>query len=135
MNRLFELYKQVLLAHIQTKTTCPLFHEKSADFYELLFDVFHEISEKRQDNEVDAPGNEEALIQSTYDAIEEAKSIVEGMVKEKNSVGMDNLLRGLVDKLEFACGNARGFIEEEKEEVDYDEIKKMLPSKMPKIPR
>lgn len=106
-NRLFELFKIVLLAHIQTKTVCPLFHEKSQDFYELLFDCFHQISEKKQDIEEDKPGNEEELIQSTYDSIEEAKKIIEDMVKEDNTIGMDNLLRGLHDKLEFACGNAR----------------------------
>lgn len=125
IERLFELYKQVLLAHIQTKTVEPLFHEKSEAFYELLFDVFHTISEKRQDNETDEPGDCDILIQETYDNIEEARKIVEEMVKENNSIGMDNLLRGLSDKLEFACGNARAFIEEEKEEEPKNESEPM----------
>jgi DNA-binding ferritin-like protein len=115
--RLFDLFKVILLAHIQTKVTCTLFHEKSQDFYELLFDCFHQISEKKQDIEQDKPGNEEELVKATYSALEEAKSIIAKMVEEDNSIGMDNLLRGLHDKLEFACGNARGFIEEEKEDT------------------
>ena len=133
MDRLFQLYKIVLLAHIRSKTVDSVFHAKSEEFYELLFEVFHTISEKNQDMGVDPAGNEDLLIQQTYDAIEEAKTIVESMVKDKNSVGTDNLLRGFADKLEFACGNARAFIEDEKE--DYSELKSMLPNKMPKIPR
>jgi len=133
MDRLFQLYKTVLLAHIRTKTTDQLFHQKSEWFYELLFEVFHTISEKNQDIGVDKAGDCDILAQQAYDAIEEAKTIVESMVKDKNSVWMDNLLRWLADKLEFACGDARAFIEEEKE--DYSEIKDKLPNKMPKIPR
>lgn len=117
MEELFSLFKQVLIAHIETKTTCPTFHDKSQEFYELLFDVFHQISEKRQDTEEDMPQMEETLIQQTYDNIEKAKLIIEWMVKEKNSIWMDNLLRWLADKLEFACGNARAFINEENEEI------------------
>ena len=41
--------------------------------------------------------------QKTYDAIEDTKEILEAMIDKKNSVGMDNLLRGLVDKLDSAC--------------------------------
>ena len=55
MDKLFDLFKRVLIAHIETKTTEPLFHEQSQDFYELLFDCFHLISEKRQDIEEDIP--------------------------------------------------------------------------------
>lgn len=129
MDRLFELYKRVLIAHILTKTNKPLFHEKSAEFYELLFEIFHSISEKRQDIMVDAPGECDVLVKETYDSLEEAKKIIEGMVGEKNSIGMDNLLRGLSDKLEFACGNARGFIEEENEEMEMKPRKLELNNK------
>lgn len=49
---------------------------------------------------------------------------------------MDNLLRGLADKLESACGDARAFVKED-EEVEYasnySEVKKMLPNNMQKI--
>lgn len=106
------------MAHIQTKTTNSQFHEKSQEFYELLFDVFHNISEKRVDIELDTVPDDEESIKRAYDAIEEAKTIIESMVKDDNSVGMDNLLRGLADKLEFACGNARAFTEEGSEEIE-----------------
>jgi hypothetical protein len=114
MEKLFELFKVVLLAHIKTKTVDSLFHEKSQAFYELLFDCFHQISEKEQDI---SPNMEDAepLISDTYDALEEAKTIIEKMVKNDNTIGMDNLLRGLADKLEFACGNALALVKEEKE--------------------
>lgn len=134
MDRIFEIYKQILSAHIKTKTTCPLFHEKSADFYELIFDIFHTISEKRQDIEIDMTWDEEVLKRQTYDNLEEVKSIIESMINANKNIGMDNLLRGLMDKLDFACGNARWFIEEEKED-----IMSKLPDKMPiktiKVPR
>ena len=106
------------MAHIQTKTTNSQFHEKSQEFYELLFDVFHNLSEKRVDIALDTVPDDEESIKRAYDAIEEAKTIIESMVKDDNSVGMDNLLRGMADKLEFACGNARAFIEEESEEME-----------------
>jgi len=100
MDRIFELYKQALEIHIQTKTTCSRFHEKSADFYELLFDCFHLISEKRQDLEIDDIMKEEEAWKKMYAILEETKIIIEKMIKEKNSVWMDNLLRWLADKLE-----------------------------------
>ena len=119
MEKLFNLYKQVLIAHIQTKTTDSLFHERSQDFYETLFEVFHAISEKRQDTEEDESGDCKTLTEQTYDNLEEAKSIVEDMVGDNNSIWMDNLLRGLVDKLEFQCWNARALLKEETEEKDF----------------
>ena len=142
MEELFNLYKNVLLAHINTKTTEPFFHQKSEEMYDLMFKVFHLVSEKRQDNEIDSSGDCDEHIQTTYDSLNKAKDILEGMVKEKNSVGMDNLLRSLLDELETACGNARAFINEEKEEegegetssLSADEIKKLLPNKLPRLP-
>lgn len=116
LDLIFEAYKQVLLAHIQTKTTESVFHKKSEEFYELLFDCFHLISEKRQDIELDEPWNE-SLMKETYDNIELVKWIVEKLIWQKNSHWMDNLLRWLIDKLEGACWDARAFVEEEKEEI------------------
>ena len=121
MDKLFNLYKQVLLAHIATKTTEPLFHEKSEEFYELLFKCFHSISEKRQDNGLDYTGKCSIHIKNTYEALESAKEEIEKMISEENSTGMDNLLRWLADELESACGSARGFLEEEEEEPEEPE--------------
>jgi hypothetical protein len=120
MERLFQLYKQVLIAHIQTKTVEPLFHEKSQDFYELLFDVFHSVSEKKQDIELDQPADCETAVNTTYDALIETKGILKDMIRNNDSIGIDNLLRGLYDKLESACGTARGFVKEEQEETEVD---------------
>lgn len=126
MDKIFNLYKMVLLAHIGTKTNDPLFHEKSAGFYELLFDVFHTISEKKQDIGLDESLDCEIARKTSYDALEKAKEIVGSMISKDNSIGMDNLLRGLYDKLETACGSAKSFIEEE-EEDEEEEPKKYKP--------
>jgi len=42
-------YLEMLEIHIDTKTTDLLFHEKTADFYEKLFDVAHKIGERYVD--------------------------------------------------------------------------------------
>lgn len=118
MERLFGIFEQLLLLHIGTKTNDPLFHEKSAAFYQIVFDIFHEVSEKNQDIWEDKPVDCEEARQETYDLLEEAKELLEEMIEEDNSYGKDNLLRWLVDKLEFQCWNAKGFIEEEEKDED-----------------
>jgi hypothetical protein len=127
MEKLFDLFKKTLIAHINTKTTNPLFHEKSQEFYELLFDCFHQISEKEQDVSDEATEHTKP-IEETYSALEKAKEIIEEMINDEPTIGMDNLLRGLYDKLEFACGNARGFLKEE----DEDESEYKKPKESPK---
>lgn len=131
-SKIFDLFKTVLLAHIETKTTESQFHEKSQEFYEILFDCFHQISEKMQDTEENKPADCKIAIQSTYDSLESAKSIIEDMIWEKQTIWMDNLLRWLFDKLEWACWNAKAFIEKESEEMEK-EIEK--PKMWIKIPR
>ncbi len=117
VSQLFDLFKVVLVAHIETKTICTTFHPKSAEFYEILFDIFHQVAEKRQDIGEDEPADEETAIQDTYDALIEAKDILETMIEWNNSVGMDNLLRWLLDSLEGKIGDCKAFLEEEKEET------------------
>lgn len=116
MDQLFNLYRKLVLNHIKTKTICSQFHEKSESFYKLGFDVFHELMEKRQDLWLDSTADKESVYQDTYDTIMSIKTILEWMVKEKNSIGMDNLLRGLVDKLDSACWLAQSLLKEEEEE-------------------
>lgn len=138
MEKLFELYKRVLLSHIQTKTTHSQFHDKSESFYEAMFDVFHLLSEKRQDTWVDECEDDDVLIKDAYDAIEEAQSVLIKMTKETNTIGTDNLIRSLLDSIEGVCWNARAFICEEKDEEKDDmtnDIKRMLPNKLPNLPR
>lgn len=108
----------VLLNHIRTKTNDALFHEKSAQLYELIFEVFHTVMEKRQDLWLDEPMDCSIAAQKTYDAIEDTKEILETMIEKKNSVWMDNLLRWLVDKLDSACWLAQSLIKEEDEEYE-----------------
>ena len=120
LDQVFALYKKALLAHIATKGTASQFHEKSAEFYEAIFDVFHAVSEKRQDLGLSEPMDCGEAGKVAYDALSETLSIVEDLIKEKNSVGMDNLLRGLADKLEGHIGDACAFLEEE-EEDEYEE--------------
>lgn len=117
MEPLFQLYKLTLLAHIATKTTDPLFHEKSEEFYELLFKCFHLISEKKQDIWEDNPWDPNVHIMIAEDSLYSAKTIIEAMIKKKNSPGMDNLLRWLYDELETACGTAKGFLKKGKNNI------------------
>lgn len=141
MNELFSLFQKVLLAHIGTKTVYSTFHSKSQGWYELLFDIFHEISEKRQDLKIDPCMDDDVVIQETFDNLTKTRDILEAMVKEKNSVGMDNLLRSLLDRLEFAIGDASAFIEEEADEEEddtqwkSDAIPEMKPKNKPLIPK
>ena len=121
LDQVFALYKKALLAHIATKGTASQFHEKSAEFYEAIFDVFHAVSEKRQDLGLSEPMDCEEAGKVAYDALSETLSIVEDLIKEKNSVGMDNLLRGLADKLEGHIGDACAFLEKGEEEDEYEE--------------
>lgn len=119
--KLFALYKSLLDTHIATKTSYPLLHSHLEGAYEFAFDCFHTISEKLQDTEKSKPMDDEKAVQLAYKNIEELKSLLESMVKEKQSIGMDNLLRWLCDKAEFICGDLRGFIEQENDE--YEEKK------------
>jgi regulator of replication initiation timing len=128
--KIFPIFESLLISHIATKTSYSQFHEKSAEFYELAFDCFHLIGEKMQDLGLkDALDDEDAVNQS-YKDLMDLKDALNEMVKEKNSVWMDNLLRGLVDRAESACGNARAFIEEESDEYEKKPVRKsILPQK------
>jgi len=116
MEKLLSLHNLLLKLHIKTKTVCSQFHEKSAAWYEFAFDVFHELAEKRQDLWLDAPTMEETAYQEYYDNLLLIRWILESMVKEKNSIGMDNLLRGKLDELEWHIWDAKAFLSEDKEE-------------------
>ena len=113
---LLDAYIRLTLWHIRVKTVWSQIHEKSEEWYDFAFDVFHSILEKKQDLGLDDPADEDTIANDLYSNIETIVSTLEKMVKEKNSVGMDNLLRGLADKAEFHCGNARCFVNEESEE-------------------
>lgn len=117
MEKILNNYLIVLMDHIKTKTTCTTFHQKSESFYELLFEVFHTIMEKKQDLGLDDPSSEESAFESTNKALNDTKSMLEKMIKDNESIGMDNLLRGLVDKLDSACGDMKAFLYDEEEDA------------------
>lgn len=132
MDKLFQAYKRMLELHIATKTTSVTFHETSAKFYELLFDVFHTISEKNQDLEKEVAMDCKEASEEAYKLLEEAKSEIETMIKEDNSFWMDNLLRWLFDKLEFSCGTARSFLEKDDEKPEDKEEEEWTKEEKPK---
>ena len=127
MKDLFSAFKNLLDIHIAVKTSYPLLHEHTEKAYELAFDCFHQISEKRQDLQLDKSMDDEEVVKQAYKDMEDLKQALYDMVKEKNSVGMDDLLRGLADRAESICGDLRGFVEQEKDE--YEPKKTVLPMK------
>ncbi len=114
-DKLFGLYEEMLGLHIWTKTNDLVFHKASEWFYGTLFDVFHGISEAMQDSKMASPVDCDTAKKRSYEILMEAKSLVEAMVNENKDIAVDNVLRGLVDKLWFDCGTARGFSDWKKE--------------------
>ena len=125
--KIFPIFESLLVNHIATKTSYPLLHQYTKGAYELAFECFHQIGERMQDNELKDSIDDEEAVKQAYEDMEELKKVLYDMVKEKNSVGMDNLLRGLADKAESICGDLRGFVEQEKDE--YEPKKTVLPMK------
>jgi len=113
--RLFEINTRMTQIHIGVKTVDNLFHKATEAFYLKTFDVVHQIAEKRQDVKADKPMDCEIAEQEAYDLLEETKDILKELIDENTTIWEDNLLRGLYDEVEFECGNARSFIDDEEE--------------------
>lgn len=128
-SEIFSIFESLLIAHIGTKVVDSQFHEKSASFYELAFDCFHMLSEKDQDIGEMNPIDCKIAKQQTYKDLEDLKNLLIAMAEEKNTMGKDNLLRGLIDRAESACGDARAFIREDEEEKEDDEDMEETPMK------
>ena len=126
MNELIQNYLKSFKLHVGTKTTDKVLHEFLADVYEFFFKAMHTIQEKRQDLWLDKSIDCKTASESMMTLLESEKEVLESMIKEKNSCGMDNLLRWLVDELEGLMGTAKGFIEEEEDEIEE-------PKDLPKI--
>ncbi len=107
-----EVYLELLQIHINTKTTDIVFHEKTADFYEKLFEISHKIGERY----IDLDGqlrddNLESQKQRAYDIIKNLKNEIENYVNNNSlSLGTDDLLWGLADELEDLEWTAKAFI-------------------------
>lgn len=129
--KLKEIFDSLLLTHIGTKTTASRFHEKSAEWYEFALEVRHSIGEKLQDIEVMDPISCDDASDQAYKDLEDLKNTLISMCKENKDIGMDNLIRGLIDQAQGHCGNARAFVNEHEEyEEEKTEKKSMaLPMK------
>lgn len=134
-DKLLQLYVEALKIHIGTKTKCNTFHKFTEEVYDWLFEVFHSISEKLEDiNKWEYTVSDlEKSKQRIYDICEEIKSELED-IKWDYTTWFDNLARGLIDKVEFICWNAKSFIEEEEKEEEYKEETKIIPKKFGKLP-
>lgn len=92
-SKIFPIFESLLVNHIATKTSYPLLHQYTKGAYELAFECFHQIGERMQDNELKDAIDDEEAVQQAYKDMEDLKKALYDLIKEKNSVGMDNLLR------------------------------------------
>lgn len=116
MEQLLQNYIKSFKIHVATKTTDKVLHDFLADVYGFFFDVIHTLSEKRQDLWLDPSIDCDKASSSMMTLLQSEKDVLEKMVKEKNSYGMDDQLRTLLNTLEWLMGTAKWFIEDEKEE-------------------
>jgi DNA-binding ferritin-like protein len=93
MESLKERQLRMTELHIGTKTNDVLFHKTSAEFYETLFEVWHQIAEKSQDIGIDSPIDCEVAKKEAYSLLMETKNELEDMINKNEDMGMDNLLR------------------------------------------
>lgn len=105
-------YLEMLQIHINTKTSDLLFHEKTADFYEKLFEVAHQIGERYVD--LDGQLRDDSLYlqkQRAHDIIKNFKNELEQYVENNSlTLGTDDLLGGLADELEDIHGTSKAFL-------------------------
>lgn len=125
MDKLLQNYISSFNTHVGTKTTDIVLHEFLAKVYEFNFNALHTISEKRQDLGMDESIDCDVAAEEMMKVLESEKAILEGMIEENNSYGMDDLLRGLMNELEWLIGAAQGFVKEEEieDETETEEPK------------
>lgn len=116
--QLKDIFDSLLATHIATKSTASQFHEKSSEWYEFALEVRHSIGEKFQDIEQNDPIGCDDASDQAYNNLCDLKCTLETMAKENKDIWLDNLLRWLIDKAQSHCGNARAFVNEEKEEEE-----------------
>ncbi|MDD2745608.1 MAG: hypothetical protein PHU93_03665 [Candidatus Gracilibacteria bacterium] len=105
-------YLEMLEIHIDTKTTDTLFHEKTADFYEHLFEIAHKIGERYVD--LDGTLRTDSLIDKkkrVYEIISNLKKEIELYEGENQlTLGTEDLLGGIADELEDLEGTSKAFL-------------------------
>ncbi len=89
-----QAYLEMLQIHINTKTTDLVFHEKTADFYEKLFSIAHQIGERYIDKDGKLRDDSlESQKQRAHDIIKNLQNDIEVYVKTNTlSLGTDDLL-------------------------------------------
>ena len=100
-------------AHVATKTTDIVLHQFLEKVYEFEFKVLHTISEREQDLWLEDSMDCEEATSEMMSVLDNTKEYLETKIKEKNTPWMDNLLRSLVDELEWLYGTAKGFTKDE----------------------
>lgn len=109
--KLMKAFVSVLGTHISTKTKNWPFHKASEPAYEALFNAAHAIAEKSEDmgQPVGADTDMAIISKTAYTTLEGAMKEIQQAISTNKDPGMDNLLRGEYDKLQFQLGSLRGF--------------------------
>jgi len=109
--RVFAIYKRFLEIHILTKTTDKnWFHKDTESAYDNAFDVFHKISEIRQDLEMDTPDMVSEVATEAYTLQEELEDLLRKMAESNKDIALDNLIRWLAESSAGICGSLRKHI-------------------------
>lgn len=107
-----DFFLLVLLGHFRSKTLDKNLHDETKGLYEgRAFDVFHQMAERFEDNGSTITDWDDAgqIGRSLYDAAEKLKEALEAAAAAGDSVGTDNLVRGLADVMEGVCGDLRKY--------------------------
>ena len=110
----------LLIIHTSNEGIDPTHHEFT-NIYKDFQEFAHDIAEKCADN--DDPlevRTKEEFRQDAYDVVESFLSDVTACIKEKQSIGADNLLRTQVEQLEKLCRKAKSFVVECEDEEEED---------------
>jgi len=116
MNELYKkainAYIEMLSIHISTKTEDVVFHWETENFYEILFNVAHEIWEKHVDlwnNILNSSIDEKK--KKAYAIIKNIREEIEQYKKSNNvTLGTEDLLWSLANDLENIEWTSRSFI-------------------------
>lgn len=104
-------YLEMLEIHIDTKTSDLVFHEKTWDFYEKLFEIAHSIWERYVD--LDWKLRDDSLDLKKQKSLEILKSLLKDIEdfweNNKLSYGTDDLLWWIADDLEDLIWTAKWF--------------------------